>query len=327
DFVDPVLFHADDPWGWHVTEYEEALELRPGLENVARQVVGSLVHLGCGKAAHGIAKKKLHGNPCWHDELAARAGKLAHERYVVLLPLALSRTQDDKGRIRWTLFGNSEQGPARGFWRGFFTAPDNEMPEEQALAFFRSLLELAYGEKPENLVDIRAAGLRILPRGDETDFPYWSEGPLPSWTSRLLWGEDEPLSGVRFLLTFRPFASLPPGVKKGYLAGELHLLPFPGSLLFWHASPYVQLQSQLPLAMQVPLLHRCARHAGWLGLRVPQSGWLHEPRDKEDKPDEHTGPVRNTYTRDHRWARIFRHEDELAVMARQEKLTDVLFSV
>ena len=31
--------------------------------------------------------------------------------------------KDDKGRLRWTLFGSSEQGPARPFWRGFFTAP------------------------------------------------------------------------------------------------------------------------------------------------------------------------------------------------------------
>jgi hypothetical protein len=326
-FVDPVLFRPEDPWGWHVTEYEEALELRPGLEHVARQVVNSLVHLGCGKAAHGIAKKKLHGNPCWLDELAARAGKLAHERYVVLLPLALSRTQDDKGRIRWTLFGNSEQGPARGFWRGFFTAPDQEMPEEQALAFFRSLLELAYEQKPENLVDLRAAGFRILPRADETVFPYWREDPLPSWTSQFLWAEGQSLQGVKYLLTFRPFGDLPPAVQQAYLAGELHLLPFPGSLLFWHAPPYLQLGSELPLAIQASLLHLVAHHAGWLGLRVPQSGWLHEPRDGAEKPDEHAGPIRNTFRRNHRWARVFRHEDELAVMAREEKLTDVLFSV
>ncbi|HMF13624.1 MAG TPA: hypothetical protein VKE94_15000, partial [Gemmataceae bacterium] len=237
-FVDPVLFNPEDPWGWHVTEYEEALELRPGLENVARQVVKSLVHLGCGQAAHGIARKKLHGNPCWADELAARAaaGKLAHERYVVLLPLALSRTQDDKGRIRWTLFGNSEQGPARGFWRGFFTAPDQEIPEDQALAFFRSLLELAYGEKPEDLSDLHRAGFRILPREDETDFPFWREDPLPTWTAQFLWAEGQPLHGVKYLLTFRPFGGLPPAVQQAYFAGELHLLPFPGSLLFWHAA-------------------------------------------------------------------------------------------
>ena len=30
------------------------------------------------------------------------------------------------------------------------------------------------------------------------------------------------------------------------------------------------------------------------------------------------GPVRNTYRRSHRWSRILRHEDDLAVLAREE---------
>src|SRR5947209_9503744 len=89
---DVLLLDEQDPWGWHVTEYEEAFELRPGLEKIAHQLVGSLVHLGNGRPAHGIAKAKLTDNPYWPPELAEQAGKLAHERYVVLLPLALSRT-------------------------------------------------------------------------------------------------------------------------------------------------------------------------------------------------------------------------------------------
>src|SRR5262249_38989540 len=188
------------------------------------------------------------------------------------------------------------------------------------------LLGAAYGEKAEDLGDLHAAGLRILPREDNSRFPYWSEAPLPSWTTPLLWSKGHSLDSVKYLLTFHPFAELPPAVQKAYLSGTLHLLPFPGSLLFWHVPPYVHLQAQLPMAMQIPLLHLVAHHGGWLGLRVPQSGWLHEPRDGEAKPDEHVGPVHNTFQRNHRWARMFRHEDELAVVARQEKLTDVLFS-
>src|SRR6266550_1231501 len=140
--ADDLLLHDErDPLGWHVTEYEEAFELRPGLDRIAHQIVGALVHLGNGRPAHGIAKPKLTDNPYWPPELAEQAGKLNHERYIVLMPLALSRTQDDKGRVRWTLFGGSEQGPARGFWKGFFTAPKRELPEEQAVAFIRRLLQ------------------------------------------------------------------------------------------------------------------------------------------------------------------------------------------
>src|SRR5262249_41097317 len=112
-----------DAQGWAVTEYEEAFELEPGMKLLARRAVGAMAHLGRGQPAHGIARAKLQDNPYWPEQLASAAGKLEHERYVVQLPLALSRTQDDKGRVRWTLFGGSEQGPAKGFWRSFFTAP------------------------------------------------------------------------------------------------------------------------------------------------------------------------------------------------------------
>src|SRR5262249_61317168 len=96
--------------------------LRPGLEALAQQIVGALVHLGRGTAAHGISRLKLIDNAYWPAELAEHAGKLPHERYVLLTPLALARTQDDKGRLRWTLFGGSEQGLARAFWRGCITS-------------------------------------------------------------------------------------------------------------------------------------------------------------------------------------------------------------
>jgi hypothetical protein len=46
---DPVLFHQDDPLGWHVTEYEEAMELQPGLQHLAEQLVHALVHLSEGR--------------------------------------------------------------------------------------------------------------------------------------------------------------------------------------------------------------------------------------------------------------------------------------
>src|SRR5919201_1792688 len=164
---DPTPFAAADPWGWPVTEYEEVFQLRPGLDKIARHVLEALVHLGQGRPAHGIARAKLDGNPYWPPELAAKPARRTHERYVVLLPLALSRTQDDKGRVLWTVFGGSEQGPARAFWKSFFTAPGREAPVEQALAFVRQLLHAAYGEPWERLADLRGAGFRILPLDEE----------------------------------------------------------------------------------------------------------------------------------------------------------------
>jgi hypothetical protein len=155
-------FRDDDPYGWMVSEYEERLELAPGFDTIANQVVRSLVALAEGRA-YGIGRSRFADNAYWPEILARQAGHLAQERFVVLLPLALSRTQDDKGRVRWTLFGNSEQGPSRAFWRGFFSAPDVELPADQAMDFFRDLLQRVYGMTVQTLSDLRAAGFRILP--------------------------------------------------------------------------------------------------------------------------------------------------------------------
>lgn len=323
-----LRFDADDPLGWPVSEYEEAFELTPGLRHLATHLVRSLEHLGHGREAHQIARGKLQGNPYWPDELAARAGSLEHERYVTLAPLALSRTQDDKGRVRWTLFGGSEQGPERGFWRGFFTAPGQERPKEQALDFFRRLLSAAYGEPLQRLGDLRRAGFRILSHEAETPSPYWREGhdALPSWTAPYLLPEGGRLSGVKYLLTFRPFGSLPPAVRRAYLGGDLHLLPFPGSLVFWGTQRFLAMQRELPLAMQIPLLHSFPRHEVTQSIRVPQSGWMHEHHPDHPEPHPDYGPYRGTYRRTHRWARIHRHEDELAVADGEDKIVHVLFS-
>ncbi|HEY8021634.1 MAG TPA: M28 family peptidase [Thermoanaerobaculia bacterium] len=326
--VDPRLFAAGDPWGWRVTEYEEALELRPGMAQVAAQVLHALGRLGAGEPAPGIGQRQLEGNPCWPEELRRR-GAPPHERCVLLLPLALARTQDDMGRIRWTLFGASEQGPERAFWRGFWTAPERELDEALGLAFFARLLAAACGE---TTTDLRRAGWRLL-AGDGSG--AGEPGPrlrrtasLPSWTEPFLWQPGRSLRGVRYLLTFRPFARLPAAVRGAYLAGDLHLLPFPGSLLYWGAPAYAELARELPFARQIPLLHSIERHEGPHGLRVPQSGWMHEPRSSGEGAPEASlhGEVRNTYQRTHRWARVHRHEDQLVVGAREDRVARVLFS-
>lgn len=323
--VDAQLFAEEDLWGWRVNEYEQVFELNPGLNQLAQHLLVALRRLGRGEPAHGIAKNKLEGNPYWPEELAAR-GAPRHERYVILTPLALARTQDDKGRVRWTLCGGSEQGPARAFWRGFYTSPNEELPEAEALEFLRHLISAAYGEPAEKLADLHAAGFRIFSGDAGPDSRYADEGPLPSWTAGFHWSKGQPLRGIKYLLTFQPFSRLPAPVRKAYLAEELHLLPFPGSLVFWGAQPYLTLERELPLAMQIPLLHLTERHEAPGGIRVPQSGWLHEPRGGAAAPINSHGPVRNSFQRTHRWARVHRHEDELAVTAQEDKVAHVLFS-
>jgi hypothetical protein len=375
---DAVLFDEGDPWGWHVTEYEEAFELRPGLAHLAGELLHAVQRLGRGERTHGIGKVKLRGNPFWPEPLAG-AGAPRHERYLVLSPVALTRTQDDKGRVRWTLCGASEQGPARPFWRGFFSAPGEELPAAAALAFCRQLTGAdaaaaapgAAGSGADTagdssaaggagaatpmsaeaaIRDLLAQGFRILPGGIEGagaagleggemgadsdiggmaglgGIGFWREHGLPSWTAPLMWRQDEPPAAVRFLLTFRPFAGLPEAVRSAYLAGQLHLLPFPGSLVFWGAPPYRALARELPLALQVPLLHPIERSEDHSRLRVPQSGWLHEPHADHPEPATEHGPIRNSFRRTHRWQRMERNDDALAVSGHEDRMAHVLFS-
>jgi len=112
-------FSEDDPWGWRIAQWERDKELTPGRAIIARQLIDSVVTLATGKGQSRIGRRHLEQNPYWPKSLASAAP--AHERYLFLSPLALSKTQDDKGRVRWTVFGGSQMGPAQGFWKSFFT--------------------------------------------------------------------------------------------------------------------------------------------------------------------------------------------------------------
>ncbi|HVP90974.1 MAG TPA: M28 family peptidase [Terriglobales bacterium] len=322
-------FSDDDPFGWAVTEVEEEYELGPGLEHLAGEIVGALRRLGGGQPEFripGYRGRNLADNPYCPPELQAAFGRLPRERCVALLPLALSRTQDDKGRVRWTFFGSSEQGPEQAFWQGFYAGPGRELPAADALGFFGRLFAAACGGPAAPPASLRDLGFRILPTEPDPRFPYWRASPLPSWTAPLIVGASDPLEGVRCLLTFRPFARLPEEVRKRYLSGDLALLPFPASLLFWGERDYVRLQDRLPLAMQVPLQRLAARRDAPGGLRVPQSGWLHEEAPGRPRPDIPEGLVLNTFKRTNRWDRARRNEDDVAMSRVEHGISRTLFS-
>ena len=322
---DPDLFAEDDPWGWRVSEAEQEWELRPGLEHIARELYTSLLALGQGREEHlirGQGGRNLAANPYWPPELARHAGRLAHERFVSLLPLALTRTQDDKGRVRWTLFGSSEHGPERAFWRSF--APASSAGAPGAIAFLARLLREAFGEDARDASALAALGLRVLSSDRRHPREEWSEEP-PAWADPLRVGDGDTFDAVRYLLTFRPFAALPAAVRARYLEGRLHLIPFPGSLAFWGMPTFLRLADELPAAMQLPLLRLTRRHAG-AGIRIPQSGWLHEPGPDKLVRELHDAYMGQTFTRTHRWDRVLRHEDELAVLTRADQVVRVIFS-
>src|SRR5262245_43415096 len=90
--LDPSVYDPADPYGWKVDEYEHYLELRPGLAQLGKHLVGNLAKLASGAHPQGLAASTLHNSPCWTAELAEHAAALEHERYISFAPLALSRT-------------------------------------------------------------------------------------------------------------------------------------------------------------------------------------------------------------------------------------------
>jgi hypothetical protein len=325
----PWVLGEEDPYGWIIPEREEEYQLVPGMENIGRQLMEHLVQLGTGTlpvALSGHGKSNLRENVFGPEELLSQAGKLGHERYVTLAPLALSKTKDDKGRIRWTFFGASEQGPEKPFWRSFFEAPGNELPEKNFLDLMQWIFREAYGRQVTDAGSLRSLGFRILASDGHFPVSSWDPGKLPSWTEHYLVRDEEDFSGVSYLLTFRPFGKLPSAVKEKYLSGTLHLLPFPGSLILWGVKEYIRLQEQLYTAIQIPMLRLVKRFEETHGIRVPQSGWLHQPKVPGEKAHILEQFILDRYIRTNRWDRFHRLEDSMVSSKEIDPVLETLFS-
>jgi hypothetical protein len=285
-----------------ITEYEQAEELDPGLARIATLLVTQIAKLTRG-AAHLLSHTLLDENPAWPAALreAAQAGGFRNDACAIALSLALSRTQDDKGNVRWTLFGCSHEGPSRPFWASF---------EDGEKGRFESLASWMVGEP------IAKGALRVVADAHDA---------LPAFAKNMSLGKDESLDGVRVVFTFVPFARLPPAVSRAYLERKILLLPSPGSLVFFDHPGYATLARSLPLATQIPLLHLFPRVEGGYAIRIPQSGWLDE---HETGHDGFAGGHRvvSSIVRTHRWQRVERDEPASTDCAFADKVSVALFS-
>ena len=325
----PWVFRDDDMFGWQVPELEEEYQLRPGLENIGRQVIQHILQLGTGTLPVHLAghqQRNLANNLFWPARLVSNQDQLKHERYVIIQPYSLSKTKDDKGRVRWTFFGASEQGPEKAFWKSFYESPEKELPESVFLSFIQWIFKHAYGIHLKSPEHLRSLGFRILPAGDVYPFSYWKMETLPSWTKRYLISDRDVIDSVHYLLTFCPFDKLSSRVKEKYLDGKLNLLPFPGSMVLWGIPEYIKLQEILYNAIQIPMLRLVKRDEGFTGIRVPQSGWVHQPKVPGEKAKILEEFIVNNYVRTNRWDRFHRNEDGLLKSTRIDPVIQTLFS-
>ena len=239
--IDHCLYREDDPFGWHVTEYEEALELQPGLEMIAKELMHVVQHLGHWRSGPRHRPQEARRQSL----LARRFGDFRSAAARTLRAAASPGALQDPGRQRprpLDLVRRQRTGPGQGLLEEFLYAPRGGKcrgsgPKDSSAACWPRPTT----RKPEALADLRKAGFRVYTNPAAALLPSWKEEPLPKWTEPYRW-EKGSLRGVRYLLTFCPWKFLPAAVRKAYLAGELHLLPFPGSLVFFGAPPYLELQ-------------------------------------------------------------------------------------
>jgi hypothetical protein len=321
-------FSEEDKFGWKIPEIEEEYQLRPGLERIGRQIIEQMNKLGEGRlpvSLVGHNQRIFANNIFWSDELAACQGNLKHEKYITIMPFSLSKTKDDKGRIHWTFFGASEQGPEKAFWKSFYESPDKEVDESVFITFLKWIFIRAYGVDIINREHLLSIGFRILPAGDFYPFTYWKTEILPSWTKEYLIDDGAETNNIKYILTFRPFNKLPDGIKQQYASGNLFLIPFPGNMVLWGFQEFIRLQKTLHNAIQIPMLRLVKRDQGINGIRVPQSGWVFQQGVKGEKSRILEEFIEANYIRTSRFDRFHRHEDGLIMSKKIDPVIEALF--
>ena len=323
-------FNPDAPNEWIISEFEEHCQLRLGLQDVGTHIINSIVDLADGKPSPfliGHKRRNLDGNKYWPEELSARAGHFSAKDFVFILPLSLSKTQDDKGRVQWTIFGNSEQGPEKAFWKSFHDSSGKEKPASESRLIFANFLKLAYEESFSSADGFLSERFRILPTIPDSEFPYYTPEKFPHWCEPFLWSGGEIPNKVKYVLTFRPFPDWPESLKALYLAGKINVLPFPGSLIFWGSPHFRNLQKKFIWSQKLPLLRLLRRHHPPYGVWVQQSGWLFDSLSENERKNIHPELILNTYKRTNRYNRVNRYDSDIEENPEKDiKTLECLFS-
>jgi Peptidase family M28 len=295
-----------------ITEQEQAREIAPGLGKIAGHLLTEIDRLVRG-TPHDFSRALMGESGAWPAALARAAveRRAAGEPIVLALSICLSRTQDDKGNVRWTLFGLSHDGPGAAFWRSF--SDDDRQRFASFVAWSRkgdgNGMPAPGAPPPLSLTDVRVLA----------DDP----SALPAFARRLQLAPHEPLEGVGALVTFRPFADLPAPVQQATLAGRLQLIPHPAGLIFFDHPGYRKLALTLPRAGQIPLLPLFSHVADGYQIRIPQSGWLDELADARRRQSQ--GKT-HRIVRSHRWQRMARDQRVQEVATFEDQVSVALFS-
>ena len=187
--AESYVYSPRDNWGWHVHEFAQVHELRRGLPDLARHVFHQVVKLGQGLPTTQIPRRTLQDNPYWPAELAARRRPADARALRLLLALALSRRRTTRAACRWTLFGASEQGPAKAFWEGFFAGPRSERPGGGGPRLLRGTCLPRSTASPTTTATWPAPGCASCRSARTTATPTGPTGRSRAGATDLMWDE------------------------------------------------------------------------------------------------------------------------------------------
>ena len=291
---------------------------------------GPWSHLGHGRPAHGIARAKLEGNPYWPPELAERAGRLPHERYVVLAAAGPLADAGRQGPRPLDALRRQRAGAGAGFWRELLFGP---RPRTAGRGRPWSSSAACWPRPTAS----RSSGWPICARPGSASCRRTAAGSLPylATTSRCRRGPSPTCWRARRVGCGRSstcsrsgrFGRLPHGDPPGLpgrraalaalsrqpgVLGRAAVSAAAAAVAAGHADSAA---ARFATGTKPRTVCGCRSRAGCtsriptIPSRIPA-----------------TASLRNTYRRTHRWARIHRHEDELAVADGEDRVAHVLFS-
>ena len=135
------------------------------------------------------------------------------------------------------------------------------------------------------------------------------------------------LQGVKYLLNFEPFGSLPrDGEKEPTWLENSTWCPSRAACF----SGVSRVTCRCSVNYRWPTRFPC--YILWNVMRLLMASACPNPAGStcrgptHPSPHEDFGPIRNTFRRTHRWARVHRYEDELSIPGRLDHIVHVLFS-
>ena len=284
---------AADPWGWQVTRIRRSARIAAGAGACRRTSFctrcSTSATAGRRTASH---EAKLRGNPYWPPELAGGPARCRTSATWCCCRWPCRRRRTTRAASA----GRSSAAASRG--RRARSGGDSSTAPRTRIAGRAGarLLPPAAGGRLRRAAGgwpiCAAAGFRILPSAGDAAAALLGRGAAALVDGALSAGtRASRFAAVQLPADVPPLRPAAGRGAPGVSGRRFAPAAFSGQPLFSARRRTCSCRRELPLAVQIPLLHSLQRHEAPRGIRVPQSGWLHEPRPDQPAPARRLRPA------------------------------------